>query len=184
MIGDDRRAFRHHERQVRLHDRLSVEGAVLTGSGLARAETILAADEERQVLLEPALVRRKEADQPAEMIVMAVAQHQGIEAGRVDLQHRHVVEQRLGLIAEIDQDVAHLAPTPGLRVHGQSPLGDQIHARRRVRAQIAAGPPLDGQPVSLLGRNPLDDLIVRYDSHREAVDLRRPGGQRLRPCGS
>src|SRR5713226_6013319 len=87
VIGNDGRAFRHHEREVRVHDRLSVERAILASSGFAHAKTILSADEERQTVLEPALVRREEADQPAKMIVMTVAQHQCIEPGRVDLQH-------------------------------------------------------------------------------------------------
>ena len=104
---------------------------------------------------------------------MAVAQHQGIEAGGVDLQHGHVVEERLWLIAEIDQNVSHLAATPGLRVHGQPPLGDQIHARRCIGTQIAARSALDREPVPLFSRDPLDDLIVRYNAYRQAVDLRR-----------
>src|SRR5215471_18026527 len=97
--------FGHHERELRVRDRLSVECTILPSSGFARAKTILSADEEGQTFLKPALVRREEAHQPAEMIVMAVAQHQCIEAGGVDLQHRHVVEERLRLIAEIDQNV-------------------------------------------------------------------------------
>ena len=184
MIDYDRRSFCHHEREVRVHDRLSIERAVLAGGGFERAKTILSANEERQALLELALVRREKADQTAEMIVMAVAQHHGIDARRVDLQNRHVVEERLRLVAEIDQDVPNLVAAPRLGVHGQSPLADQLHARRGVLAQIAAGISLDGQSIPLLGRNELDELVIRYDSHREAVDLWRFGGQRLRLCHS
>jgi hypothetical protein len=154
------------------------------GSGLAHAKTILATDEEGQTLFKPTLVRREEADQPTEMIVVAMAQHQCIEAGGVDFQHRHIVEERLRLIAEVDQNVPHLVAEPRLRVHRQSPLGDQVNARRCVRAQIAARPPLDGQPVSLLSRDPFDDLVIRDDPHRDAVHFRGLGGQHLRLCGS
>src|SRR5215471_18424076 len=104
--------FGHHERELSVRDRLSVERAILPSSGFARAKTILSADEEGQTFLKPTLVRRKEAHQPAEMVVMTVAQHQCIEAGGVDLQDRHVVEERLRLIAKIDQNVPHLASTP------------------------------------------------------------------------
>ncbi len=102
MIGHDGRPFRHHEREVRVHDGLAVERAILAGIGFTHAKTVLSPNEERQAILELTLVRREKADQPTEMIVMAVAQNQGIEAGRVDVQHRHIVEQRCGLIAEID----------------------------------------------------------------------------------
>jgi hypothetical protein len=50
MIGNDGRPFRHHERKLRVHDRLSVQCAILASSGFARAKTILSADEERQTL--------------------------------------------------------------------------------------------------------------------------------------
>src|SRR5689334_10280117 len=106
MVGDDGRPFGHHERELRVYDRRSIECAILPSGGFARAETIFSANEEGQTFLELALVRREEAHQPAEMIVMAMAQHQRVEAGRVDLQHGHVVEERLWLIAEIDQDVS------------------------------------------------------------------------------
>src|SRR5262249_6237650 len=49
-----------------------------------------------------------------------------IEARRIDVQYRHVVEQRLRLVAEIDQNIARLVAAPGLRMHGQSPLGAQL----------------------------------------------------------
>ena len=184
MVSNEGRPFGHHEREVRVQDCLSVKRPILASSGLAHAKAILAADEERQTLFEPPPVRREEADQPTEMIVMAMAQHQCIEASGVDFQHRHIVEEGLRLIAEVDLNVPHLVAAPGFRVHRQSPLSDQVHARRCVRAQIAARPPLDGQPVSLLSRDPFDDLVIRDDPHRDAVHFRRLGGQLLGLCGS
>jgi hypothetical protein len=52
--------FGHHERELRVHDRLSVECAILPSSGFARAKTILSADEEGQTFFQPVLVRREE----------------------------------------------------------------------------------------------------------------------------
>jgi hypothetical protein len=46
---------------------------------LSRAEAIFATDEERQIVLELAFARREKTDHPAEMIVMAVTQHERIE---------------------------------------------------------------------------------------------------------
>ena len=80
MIGDDGGPFGHHQRKVRVDDCLAVERAVLPQSILSRAEAIFAADEERQIFLELAFVRREKTDHPAEVIVMAVAQHECIES--------------------------------------------------------------------------------------------------------
>ena len=52
-----RPALLHHEREVRVHDRLAVERAILAGIGLAHAKTVFSANEERQAILELALVR-------------------------------------------------------------------------------------------------------------------------------
>src|SRR5881398_2550598 len=38
MISNDGRPFRHHEREVRVYDRLAVERAILAGIGLAHAK--------------------------------------------------------------------------------------------------------------------------------------------------
>src|SRR5262245_43576346 len=73
MIGHHCRPFSHHEREVRVRDCLAVERAILAGIGLADAKTVLSANEERKAVLEFALVRREEADQTTEMIVMHVA---------------------------------------------------------------------------------------------------------------
>jgi hypothetical protein len=69
MTGHDGRPFRHHEREVRIHDGLAVERAILAGIGFTYAKAVLSAYEERQAILELALVRREKADQPTEMIV-------------------------------------------------------------------------------------------------------------------
>src|SRR6516225_5071061 len=73
MITHHGWSFSHHEREVRVRDCLAVERAILAGIGFADAKTVLSANEERKAVLELALVRREEADQTTEMIVMAVA---------------------------------------------------------------------------------------------------------------
>ena len=79
--------------EIRVDDCLAVERAVLcVVSGCPRAKAIFAADEERQIFLELAFVRREKNDQPAEMIVMTVAQDERIEGRWVDLENGHVVE--------------------------------------------------------------------------------------------
>ena len=57
MIGHNGRAFSHHEREVRVHERLAVERAILASIGFARAKTVLSANEEGLASLELALVR-------------------------------------------------------------------------------------------------------------------------------
>src|SRR5262249_22038876 len=78
MIGHNGRPFRHHEREVRVYDRLAVERAILASIGFTRAKAVLTSNEKRQAILELALARREKADQPTEMIVMPVAQNQSI----------------------------------------------------------------------------------------------------------
>ena len=123
------------------------------------------------LLLEPALVGREKADHAAEMVVMAVAQHHRVEQGRVDLEDRHVVEQHLRRIAEIDQHVARLARGLRFRMHGETPFAVERRARRRIRRGIAAGAALDGEAVALLGRDELDHDIVGDHAYGEPVDF-------------
>jgi hypothetical protein len=58
-----------------------------------------------------------------------------------------------------------------LRVHGKSPLADEIGARWSVRAHIACRPALYGETVALFRRDKLYDLSVGDDGDGEAVDL-------------
>ena len=51
-------------------------------------------------------------------------------------------------------------------------------AWRRIRGLIAA-PPLNGQVLTLFGRNELDDLVIRDDTNGESIDLRNPRAERL-----
>ena len=117
MLRDDGRSLGQHEFEVRVHDRLAVEGTILPGGRFARAEAVLASYEEGQLTLELPLIDREEAGQPAEMIIMSVAEHKGIEFCGVELENGDVVVERLRHLAKIDQNVAQLAPASRLRVH-------------------------------------------------------------------
>ena len=73
MIGYNGRSLCQHERKLRVEDRLAIESAVLPDGGFARAKTILAAYEERQVAFELALISREKTNQAPEMIIMSMA---------------------------------------------------------------------------------------------------------------
>ena len=150
MVGDDGRLRRHHQREIGLENSLAVERAELAAGIAADAEAVLAADIERQLALEPALVGLEEADHAAEMVVMAVAQHHGVEQRRIDLEDRHVVEQRFRRIAEVDEQMAGLVAALGLRIHGEAPFAVEHRARRRVGMGVAVVA-LDGQAIALRG---------------------------------
>src|SRR5262249_28719963 len=57
---------------------------------------------------------------------------------------------------------------------------NQLHARRRILAQITAGISLDREAWPFLGGDELDELIIGHNAHRKTVHLRRFGGERLR----
>jgi len=148
-------------------------------SGCPRAKAIFAANEEPQIFLELAFVRREKPDHPAEMIVMTVAQDERIEGRWVDLENGHVVEERFRRVAEIDQDSAHLVATPRLRVHREPPFAIQSGVRRRIRGRVAACSSLNGEILTFFRRNELDDLVIRDHTNGEPIDLRNPRVERL-----
>ena len=49
---------------------------------------------------------------PAEMVVVAVAQHQGVERARIDAQKLEVVDQGFRRVAVVDERVANLVAAP------------------------------------------------------------------------
>lgn len=61
---------------------------------------------------ELALIGPKKSRQSAEMIVMSVAEHKGVDCCGVELENRDVVVDRLRRVAEIYQNVALFAPAP------------------------------------------------------------------------
>ena len=136
VVGDQRRLLGEGHGHVGLRERVAVERAEVAllrrGGPLARAERLLAADVERELGPEPALGLAQEAGEPAEMVVVAVAQHQRVERSRVDAEQGRVVDQRLGREAVVDQDVPDLVAAPALDVHREAELADQRPARRLV----------------------------------------------------
>ena len=162
---------RHHQRQIGVDDRLAVERAEIAARIAPPAKAVLAADVERQLLLERRPMRLEEAEHAAEMVVMAVAEHHGVEGRRIDLEDRQVVEQDFRRVAEIDQHIALLGAARRLHVHREAPFAVEHRARRLVGHGVAALA-LDGQAVARLVRHELDDDIVGDDAHGETVDLR------------
>src|SRR5271165_483732 len=69
-------------------------------------------------------------------------------------------------------------------MHRESPLGDHVRPWRRIRANIACRPPLDGQAVALLGRDKLYDLSVGNNGDGKTVNLRHPRAKRLCVCSA
>src|SRR6266516_2973396 len=106
------------------------------------------------------------------MIIVAMAEHESINFGGVDLENGDVVVDRLRHIAEINENIAYFAPTLRLSMHGKPPLADEIETRWRVWAQIASWPPLNCQTASLFCRNEFYDLSVGDYRNGNAVDFR------------
>src|SRR6516165_8102909 len=179
MIGDDGGPLRHHQGQVRLHNCFAVERAVLPEATLPCAEAIFTSDEEWKVLLELAFVCGQKSDHTAEMIVVAVAQHQRIEIPGIYFENRHVVDERFRRVTKIDQNVAYLVAALRFRMHRESPLAVQRGARWRIRCQIGTRAALDGKAIALFRGNELYDLIVRDDANGNPVNLRNPRPERL-----
>src|SRR5262249_35330623 len=140
---------------------------------------IFTSDEEWKVLLELAFVRGQKSDHPAEMIVVAVAQHERIEIGGIYFENGHVVDQSFRRVTKIDQNVAHLVAALRFRMHRESPLAVQRGARWRIRCQIGTRAALDGKAIALFRGNELYDLIVCDDANGNPLDLRDPRPERL-----
>ena len=87
VIGDERRSFGVGHREIGVLQRLAVERTEIPlhrrRCPLARTETILAADVDRKPWSQLALVLSQKANQPAEVIVVTVAQHKCIEGTRL-----------------------------------------------------------------------------------------------------
>ena len=72
------------------------------------------------------------------MIIMAVAQHQSINLGRVDTEEFRVVDHCLWREAKIDEGVPRLRTTPGIDMHRQAEFADQRPRRRLVPTDTPA----------------------------------------------
>src|SRR5262249_12193718 len=98
MISDHGRSFGSSDDQIRLRDCLAIESAKIERrrprGALTGTETFFAADIERQFRLALSLGRPEKSNHATEVIVMAVAQHHGVELGRIDAEYVKVVQQR------------------------------------------------------------------------------------------
>ena len=57
----------------------------------------------------------EKTDQPTVMVEVPVAQYQSLHLGEVDAHDLQVVDQRVGRVAEVQQQVARLGPGLGLQ---------------------------------------------------------------------
>ena len=86
MIRDKGRPLCRGHNEIGCLQRRAVDHAEIALDGgrgpVARAEAILSADIKRELRLQASLVLPQEPDETAEMIVVAVAQHEGVDLGR------------------------------------------------------------------------------------------------------
>ena len=104
------------------------------------------------------------------MIVMAMAEHEGIDHAGIDAQEFDVVIQRLRSEAEVDKDVARLAATPRLDVHGKTEFAHQGLAGWMVTDAPAEVLDIDaiGFPAGCDG----ELIAVRHYANRDAIEFR------------
>ncbi len=136
VIGDERRSFGVGHPEIGVLQRLAVERTEIPlhrrRCPLARAETILAADVDRKLWSQLSLVLPQKANQPAEVIVVTVAQHKCIEGTRLNTEEIDVVDQRIRREAKVNKDISCLGAAPGLNMHRKAELADQRWAGRLV----------------------------------------------------
>src|SRR5882724_669707 len=108
------------------------------------------------------------------MIVMAVAQHEGVEGRRIDAQKLEVVEQRLRREAEVDKHVPHLGSAPGFDVHRQAEFADDGPARRLVAERPAEA--LDFDAVDFGAWSDGNLVAVDDRSHEQPIHLGHRAG--------
>jgi hypothetical protein len=113
VIHEQRRLFGVGYDHVGLLQGLAVEGAEVARHGrsrpFARAEAFLTPDVEGDPRLGLAVGPPEEAHKTAEMVVVAVAQHERVQRRGVDPAELDVVQQRLGREAEVHHHVSGLA---------------------------------------------------------------------------
>src|SRR5262245_24689779 len=72
----------------------------------------------------------------------------------------------------------------GFGVHGEPPLAVKRAAWRPLGRKIAAGAPLNSEPIACFGWDELDHDIVSDHTHGKAVDLRDDAAKRFRRRGA
>ncbi len=161
LPADHDRALRQHHLHVVGRDIAAVEHAEVVEltrrrrAVVALAEIVLAAGVERQFRGQRLAVTVEEADEPAPMIEMAVAQDQRVDLLHVDAEQVHVPGQHLGRPAIVEQEGARLAATLGFKKQRQAPFAVQrplgiagparldLHARCLLRLEEEVGGAVD-----------------------------------------
>ena len=146
-------------------------------------EAVLASKEQRQAFLQLILVGRQKAGHPAVMVEMAVAQHQGVDASRIDAEDRQIVEQRLRRISEIDENIARSSPRPDCacmaRPHSAWSARRPGKVRRRVEARA-----LDLEPIERPRGRERRQPVIDHHPNGQPIDSRDGSKQvRREPLG-
>jgi hypothetical protein len=84
--------------------------------------------EEWGICLKSAFGSGKKAHEAPKMVIMPVAENQGVKSCRIDFQNCQIVEQNLGRDTEIDEDVANFGLAPTLDVKRNAELSGKIFA--------------------------------------------------------
>src|SRR5262249_3719064 len=128
--GDRRRLLREHDLKTASLERSLVEASVIERPARRErehpmAERVLTAGVERDAWLELSLVDARPVGQCTIVIGVPVADDERIGPGRIELQHRVVVEEVSLGEREVEQDLALLAPARRLEMVRESVLGDR-----------------------------------------------------------
>src|SRR5208282_1128735 len=112
VIGDQRGLFGGNHRELGGLQRRTVDGAEIAGQRRrgppAGAKALFSANDERRPRLQLAFGCTQESCQPAEVIVVAVAEHQGVEFCRIDAEQFEIGVESVRGEAEVDEHVARL----------------------------------------------------------------------------
>src|SRR6516225_101775 len=104
------------------------------------------------------------------MIVVTVAQDEGVKRGRIDAYEIGVVDQRVRCEAEIHQDISCFGAAPRLDVHRQSELANQRFAGWLATADAPAEV-LDVDIGDLPAWRHSELIAVDDHAHCDAIDL-------------
>jgi hypothetical protein len=118
MVGKHGRCFRKHHFHIRIGQRFAfqvTEILRLADDPFAGAETFFAAQIQGKLGAELAAVVLQEANQAAEMIIMAVAENQRIDAFGADPEHVKVVVECFGCESKVEKMLRVSLPRPDSR---------------------------------------------------------------------
>src|SRR4029450_1885029 len=186
VVGDERGSFGKGHLEIGLAQSLAVECTKVApywGSRpLQGTEALLAAYIERKLCFQVGIVLAQEANQTAEVVVMAMAQNRRVQRARIDLQQIKVVDQGFWCEAEVHESAPPFLSALRLNMQREAELADQGLAGRFI-----AEPPAEASDVDiphLCIRCDGELIVIDNHADRDAVDLRygtedRGGSRRL-----